>query len=291
MRAPSAVVIGATDLDATTDFLGRFGFQEATSTKLTAEHARDLYGLDGPTRTRLLITPGARSGHISLVETPHPGVVRGVFDHGPLALDVYTTNFEADLAELRAAGIELGTPGVLELGPLVMSQVQVVAPDGWRLVLVEANHRRPSILDTVLYRGRHSQVHSQLWTVPSLAKAAEAWIAAGFEQTHVFPIAHPELAKILDLPTADTGLRMNLLVGDEEDPVRVELVEFPGNDGAPEVEDDVLRAGVHALWLRVDDLDGPVTAQLTEARRVSTKHGEALVGRLGGVRVECWQAS
>lgn len=290
MKAPSAVVIGATDLDATATFLARFGFREAAATKVSADHAQVAYGLDGPTRSRLMMTPGARSGHVSLVQTPHPGLPRGVFDHGPLALDVYTTDFDADLAELAAAGVPLGQPGTLELGPLVMRQVQVTAPDGWRLVLVEANHRRPTILDTVIFKGRHSQVHSQLWTVPSLDKAATEWIKAGFAQTHVFPIVHPELSKILELPTPDTGLRMNLLVGDEEDPVRVELVEFPGQVGAPEPDDDLLRAGVHALWFQVDDLEGAVASRVRNPRTLSAKRGNALFGRLGGVRVECWTA-
>ncbi|MFT5223103.1 MAG: hypothetical protein ACI867_001413 [Glaciecola sp.] len=289
MRAPSAVVVGATDLGATAAFLGHFGFVEATSGKLDGSHARDLYGLEGATKTRLMVQPGSRGGHISLVQTPHAGTVRGVFDQGPLALDIYTTDLDADLASLNDAGVAVGTPGRLELGPLVMRQVQITAPDGWRLVLVEANHRRPTVLDAPGHKGRHSEVHSQLWTVPDLDEAAAEWIKAGFAQTHVFPIAHPELAKILELPSPDTGLRMNLLVGDEQDPVRVELVEFPDNPGAPEVTDSVLRAGVHALWFVVDDLDGPVASRLTDARRVVTKRGEAVVGLLGGVRVECWQ--
>lgn len=290
MRAPSAIVIGATDLDATSSFLAHFGFATAASSTLTAGEAQGLYGLDAPTSTRLLVTPGARTGHVSLVQTPHGAAPRGVFDHGPLALDIYTTDLDADLAELTRAGATLGTPGRLELGPLVLRQVQVTAPDGWRLVLVEANHRRPSVLDTVLFKGRHSQVHSQLWTVPSLRTAADDWIAAGFEQTHVFPIAHPELSKILDLPAPDTALRMNLLVGDDQDPVRVELVEFPGQTGAAEPDDHLLRAGVHALWMTVDDLEGPVAAQLTGSRRVATAGRDGVAGRLGGVRVECWQA-
>lgn len=290
MKAPSAVVVGATDLDTTVAFLRRFGFVETSRSPVDAAAAADLYGLDGPTRMSLLMTSGARGGHVVVVETPHPGIERGVFDHGPLALDLYTRDFDADLAELELAEIPHGTPGRLELGPLIMRQVQVTAPDGWRIVLVEANHRRPSLLDDVTFKARHSEVHSQLWTVPSLEAAANEWIKAGFVQTHVFPIAHPELARILDLPDPDTGLRMNLLVGDHEDPVRVELVEFPDHPGAVEPEDDLLRAGVHALWLNVDDLDGPVASRVTDARRVETARGRAVVGRLGGVRVECWTA-
>ncbi len=291
MRAPSAVVVGATDLDATASFLARFGFAEVSSSTLAGDHAEVLYGLEGPARTRLLGQPGARAGFVSLVETPHEGPVRGVFDHGPLAMDLYTLDLDADVAELEVAGVATGEVGRLEIGPLVMRQCQVTAPDGWRLVLVEANHRRPTRLDKVLSKDRHSEVHSQLWTVPDLDAAATPWIQSGLAQTHVFPIAHPELARILELPSPDTGLRMNLLVDEHQDPIRIELVEFPGQEGRVDdpADDLPLRAGVHALWFQVPDHGVPAAGRLTHVRQIDVpRRGRALAGRLGGVRVELW---
>ena len=180
-----------------------------------------------------------------VVETAHAGAARAAIEMGPLAVDVYTRDMDASIARLDDAGVEHGHVGTLDLGALVMRQCEVIAPDGWRLVLVEANHRRPSILDDDPDR-LHSEVHSVLWTVPSIADATPGLTAFGLTQAHVFPIRHPELARIISLPAPDTEMTMNLLVDDAESPIRVELCEFADHPGAP-AGPGPLRGGIHAI--------------------------------------------
>ncbi len=285
LAAPHAVVVGATDLDATAAFLARFGLKAGERRTLPADVARGLYGLDAPTEALRLAAPGTTRGHVELVATPHPARGADIFDCGPLALDLYTTDLDADHAAAVGDGLEVGPIGTLELGPLVMRQAAFTAPDGWRLVLVEANRRRPSLLDAEPDR-RHSEVHSLLWTVPEVATAKVPFERAGLTEAHVFPIAHPELARILSLPSPDVELRMDLLVDEAEHPVRVELVEFPGRPGAPPADrrDRTLRAGIHALAFAADGLAAPPHSDVVEVA------GEAVaVGTTdAGVRYELW---
>ncbi len=284
LAAPHAVVIGAMDLSATVEFLGRFGFVPGSTTSLGLPDAAALYGLSEATSGVELRAPGATSGHVIVVQTPHDGPDRDVLDLGPLALDIYTTDIDADHAELSAAGVAVGAIGTLDLGPLVMRQCEVIAPDGWRLVLVEANHRRPSLLDAEDGR-RHSEVHSLLWTVASLEDATVPFTRAGLDQAHVFPITHPALTTILSLPRPEVPLRMNLLVDDQQRPVRVELVEFPEDPREAAPEDGVLRAGIHALVLASDDLAAPAGARIVEAGGVAVAVGAT---ERGGVRYQLW---
>lgn len=250
MAAPHEVVIGTSDISDGSRLWGVLGYEVVAEGTYDAEHAAALYGLDdAPTSWRRLALPARPDrGTVRLVATPHAPVARSVTSLGPLAVDVYTADLDRSLALLEDAGIDHGPRGTIDLGALVMHQAEVVTPDGWRLVLVEANHRRPSALDndaTLL----HSEVHSVLWTVPSIEEATSAFVDAGLTQTHVFPIRHPELARIISLPDPDTLLRMNLLVDDEQRPIRVELCEFPEvAANAPHgSNDEVLRPGIHAL--------------------------------------------
>ncbi len=253
--APTHVVIGATDPQATVDLLHLVDLVEAERGWFSAEQAATRFGLDAPTAWYRLHAPGASRGEVLVVATPHTAPARSATDLGALAVDLYTADLDASLARLRAAGVEHGYAGTLELGPLVMRQCEITAPDGWRLVLVEANRRRPSVLDDDPDR-LHSEVHSVLWTVPSIAAAAPAVQAAtGLEQAHVFPIRHPELARIVGLPSEDTELVMNLMVDADQTPIRVELCEFPGHPAprAPEpAATGPLTGGIHALGFGSD---------------------------------------
>jgi hypothetical protein len=211
MSAPVEVVVGATDLDATTRFLATFDLEVVAEGTVAVTDADSGDGQAGSTSWRRLGVPGADRGTIRLVATDLPGGPRPAIAAGPLAVDLYTRDMDASLARLAGAGIDHGRLGTLDLGPLVMRQCEVIAPDGWRIVLVEANHRRPTTLDDDPDR-LHSEVHSVLWTVPSIEEATPALVDLGLTQAHVFPIQHPELARIIDLPAPDTTLVMNLLV-------------------------------------------------------------------------------
>lgn len=257
MAAPHEVVIGTSDVSAGSRLWEALGYQAVAEGTYDADHAASSYGLDAPAAwQRLALPPRPDHGTVRLVATPHEPVTRAVTSLGPLAVDVYTADLDRSLALLEDAGIDHGPRGTIDLGALVMHQAEVITSDGWRLVLVEANHRRPSALDDdpdLL----HSEVHSVLWTVPSIEEATPAFVDAGLTQTHVFPIRHPELARIISLPDPDTLLRMNLLVDDDQRPIRVELCEFPEGattdapleaDAPREPNNDaVLRPGIHAL--------------------------------------------
>lgn len=245
MSAPLTVVVGATDLDATAAFLALLDFAEESRGVHDHTVAAARYGHESPTAWRRLTAGGTTRGAFRLVETAHAGAARAAIEMGPLAVDVYTRDMDASIARLDDAGVEHGHVGTLDLGALVMRQCEVIAPDGWRLVLVEANHRRPSILDDDPDR-LHSEVHSVLWTVPSIADATPGLTAFGLTQAHVFPIRHPELARIISLPAPDTEMTMNLLVDDAESPIRVELCEFADHPGAP-AGPGPLRGGIHAI--------------------------------------------
>ena len=253
VTAPVEVVIGTTDLAEAARFLGVFGFEQRDGGSYDQATTASAYGLDAATDWIRLGQPGVDRGTVRLVETPHESPRPDVTAAGPLAVDLYTTDIDASLAAAQAAGIEPGYLGTLDLGALVMRQCELWAPDNWRLVLVEANVRRPTSLDDT--DRRHSEVHSVLWTVPSIEAAAPVLAEHGLEQTHVFPIQHPELARIVGLPTPDTTLVMNLMVDEVQAPIRVELCEFPEHPVAAET-DSVLRAGIHALAFGANDVPG-----------------------------------
>lgn len=256
MSAPVEVVVGATDLDATTRFLATLDFEVVADGSLDAPDGGSADASASPVAWRRLGVSGTDRGTIRLVATALPGGPRPAVTAGPLAVDLYTRDMDLSLARLADAGIEHGHLGALDLGPLVMRQCEVIAPDGWRIVLVEANHRRPTTLDDDPDR-LHSEVHSVLWTVPSIDEATPALVDLGLTQAHVFPIQHPELARIIDLPAADTTLVMNLLVDDDQAPIRVELCEFPeyapADGDVPRPGDaSTVAGGVHALALSTD---------------------------------------
>ncbi len=245
MTAPTDVVVGATDMAATAAMLTALDLELLDHGDVEGGLAARAYGLPEGTSWQRFGVPGRAAGGVRIVHTPHAGIARPAVAAGPLAVDVYTRDIDASLARVRSAGLDHGPVGTLDLGPLVMRQSVVWAPDGWRLVLVEANRRRPTVLDDDPDR-LHSEVHSVLWTVPSIEETTAELEERGLAQAHVFPIEHPELARIIDLPTPDTTLVMNLLVDEVEAPIRVELCAFPGHPAAP-APSPGLRGGVHAL--------------------------------------------
>jgi hypothetical protein len=291
LRSPGHAVVGATDVAANVAFLAAFGFDVVDETSLSADASGALYGLDAATHQVLMQADGRRSGAIRLVATTHPAPSRAPFDRGPLVLDLYTTAIEASRDVAAGAGADIGHLGTIELGPLVMRQVMVTGPDDLRVVLVEANHRRPSLLDDHPERP-HSELHSVLWAVDTIDEAAPFWTdEGGLIQAHVFPVGLPVVSRIMGLPREDHELRMNLLVDDDQRAARVELFEFSSDPGGHRPTWP-LRGGLHALGFDVDDLDAAMRALPSAAFGAVTTTG---VGRAvtavapAGVRFELWE--
>lgn len=293
LRAPTEIVIATSDLEAALRHLDVVDLVERSRQVVPADVAQALYGVD-TTVTEVVVGPRNRPevdrGLIRLVTgaapafTPHPHLP------GPMAVDVYTGDIEATRKRAAEAGVATGAQGRLEAGPLVMHQCEIVAPDGWRLVVVEANHRRPSLLDADEDR-LHSEVHSLLWTVSSLEGASAPFLAGGLEQVHVFPFDDPELARILGIEEDEASLRMNLLADDQSAPVRLELVEFVSprpvrRADAPTARDVTLPSGVHGPLFDVDDIEGTLDSLgIDRAPLVPTEAGRRAVVVTGGVRV------
>lgn len=259
LRAPTEVVIATADLDAALRHLAVVDLHERSRHDLPGAVAHALYGIEAPVTEVVLAPdgdPAVARGLVRLVTGATPSRTSHPHRLGPMAVDVYTADIDLTVGRALASGVATGHVGTLQVGPLVMRQCQVVAPDGWRLVVVEANHRRSSLLDTDAGR-LHSEVHSLLWTVSSLEEATTPFTGSGLDQAHVFPFDDPELARILGIARDEAALRMNLLVDGEGAPIRLELVEFTAPTaaaGAP-VRPPGLGSGVHGPLFDVDDLE------------------------------------
>jgi hypothetical protein len=259
LGSPRAAVVGATDLDAASRAYAAFGFQPLRERMLDAAAARAAYGVDGPVVERELGVPGAGSGRLLLARCQARGVEQGPYDVGPHAVDLYTRSADATLEAAAAAGLRVAADATVTLGPLVMRQVALAAPDATLLVAIEANRRRPSVLDTDPARV-HSEVHSMLWAVDSIDVALPFWRdEAGLELGLDVPLAGPDVAALMGLPDDDAKLRMVLLSDQALTPSRFELLEHVGRSGAP-VPSWPLRGGLHAPQFAVDDVEAAAAA-------------------------------
>ena len=149
---------------------------------------------------------------------------------GPIAIDIYTTDLDATVDSAVGAGWTLSGRAPIELGPLVMQQAMLLGPDRLRVVAIDANLRRPSLLDTDPMR-RTSEVHSMVWQVGEHFDAAvEFWRdTVGLPLAFDAPVDHPGVAKVMDLP-AGWGVRMAMFSDDEQRPARFELLAHLGDD-------------------------------------------------------------
>lgn len=286
LSSPTQVIVGATSLRATLDMLAAYGFTVRASGDVPVFRARARYGLDDATSWTKVTQAGADVGALRIVETPHPAPPRTDFDRGPLAIDVYARDADEAAAIADAHGWDRGPVGTIELGPLVMRQVEVTAPDGWRLVFVEANRRRPSLLDT-REDLRFSEVHSVLWSVDDIAQANPPFVAGGLVEQHLFPVGIPAVAEIMRLPEERHDLRMNLLTDEPQRPIRLELFEFSADPG-PTRPNWPLTGGIFAPVFDVDDLDATIDAMgLDAGARVEDQDGEAVSCTTAtGIRLE-----
>lgn len=174
---------------------------------------------------------------------------RAPLEGGPAALDFY----------VRSMGSREHV--TIELGPLVMQQSRVVGPDGLPVVLIEANHRRTSLLDSS--DAEVSEAHSLVWVVPSIDEPLEFFRAAGLTVAFDLPITSPAVCELMDLP-GGTTVRMAMLGDEAMGPMRFELFEAPGTTQW----DGVVRAGMtwpvfhadalHLPWLSVSHVSSGV---------------------------------
>lgn len=169
------------------------------------------------------------------------GVVRRGWDLGPRGLDVYVHDLDEALSRVEAAGWSGGAIGTIALGPVRMRQVLVAGPDGVPIVMVESSHRRPSLLDTESHWC--SEIYSVVWCVRDRDVEASLWIAAGAVAGPPLEFADPSLGAYLDLPLADSPLRMITLASEDGASTRLELLSFPGHVASPTSRD----AGVVGL--------------------------------------------
>ena len=276
LTSPIGAVAAVRDVAAAVRFFGRLGMRETGSGALPAE----LYGEAGS----FVDLAAADRGRLRLVEVAADSAARGPFDHGPIALDFYSRDLPRSLAE---TDVPAGTPVRLDLGPLVMHQVRLAGPDGVPVVLIDANHRRPSLLDTD-EEALHSEVHSMVWVVPSIDEALPFWSAAGLTVAFDIPIASPAVSELLELPRDDVPVRMAMLTDADVRPMRLELFAFPADSGTP--CDPTPRAGLIWPVFEVADLDAAAAlpwVEVGEPCEVAGRRVRRCVAP-GGVVAELW---
>jgi hypothetical protein len=284
--------VGAGDVAATGAFLALFDLDQVASRTLDPGTAAALYGVEHPLDELLLAAPGAADGTVRVVGPAAAGAPDEPYARGAHALDFYTADLEASLARCREAGWRTGPVGHVVLGPLVMDQATVHGPGGLLVVLIASERRRPSLLDTDS-SARHSQCHSLVWAVDSVADALPFWQALpGLTVPFDAPVAHPEVARFMELPDPEDALRMAMVCDVDVSPMRFELLEFVGRPG-PQRASWPLAAGLHAPWFEVPDLDAALAAARTAGGEPGpvADVGACSVLAPGGVRLEVWERS
>ena len=291
LRSPTHAIVGSQKPDTTCDLLQRFGFVRKTERQLSAEAARALYALDVPVRQCEMVAPGADRGGIHVVETPHASSRFGPFDPRPVAIDLYTRDIGKSLRIAQGAGLHCGQLVDYAVGPLQLKEVEVEDDDGLRLVFLELENRRPSLLDQAPDR-LHSEVHSIVFAVPSAEDAVTLWRdGAGLDVLVDAPIRGPVISQLMGLPKDEVPIRFVLFCDEEAHPARLEVIEFI-EDPAPPRTSGPLRAGLHAAAFQVDDLE----AAMERLGRCTFRTPAEVEGRRGvageapgGLCFELWQ--
>ena len=241
LGSPIGAVVAVRSLEPAVALLARLGLAEVGRGALPPE----LYGGPGG----YVDTAAAERGRVRVVEVPTAGHPRHGFARGLAALDLYSRDLSRSI---DVAGVPAEARVRIELGPLVMEQVRLTGPDGLPIVLIDASSRRPSLLDTD-ETALHSEAHSMVWVVPSIDEALPFWTAAGLTTVFDLPIESPAVCDLLALPRRDVRVRMAMLADERLSPMRLELFEFPDDDG--DDADPSPRAGGAWPAFEVDDLD------------------------------------
>jgi hypothetical protein len=269
LDSPVGAVVAVRALPPAVDLFGRLGLRETGRGPLPAGGGYvDLASAD--------------RGRVRLVEVDAEPIPRRPFDAGPAALDFYSRDLDRSLA---AVGLRPEARVRIDLGPLVMHQTRLVGPDTTPVVLIDANHRRPSLLDTD-DAALHSEAHSLVWVVPSIDEALPFWTGAGLSVAFDLPIESPAVAELMDLPRPDVPVRMAMLTDTDVRPMRLELFEFPADEGA--AFDPEPRAGTVWPAFEVADLDAACTLPWVSVAPVVEVGGQRTVRCVapGGVVAE-----
>lgn len=290
--SPSGAVVGATNVAAMVRVFEVFGFAPVEESALGARDVKALYGVERELASVLLRMKDADGGTIRVVGPVAGAPTAGEHDTGAYAFDLYTRDVDASLGLVRAAGYDYGPVGHVELGPLIMEQVTVHGPDGLRLVLIETERRRPSLLDTDS-SALHSEGHSLIWAVASVDDAIGFWRGLpGLTIPFDIPVVHPEVNRFMELSGPDVPLRMAMVCDEGVAPMRMELLEFVGKPGRPR-DSWPMYAGLHGPTFQVEDLDA--ARAVLASRGASVGDVVSTGGRRGcsalapgGVRFEVW---
>lgn len=246
LGSPVGAVVGASDLDAMAQFFQGFGFAVVDT---------------GPGYVELA---SAERGCLRVVPAP-PGQPRAPLHGGLAALDLYARSV-ADRPSVT-----------IVLGPLVMHQARVTGPDGLPLVLIEANHRRRSRLDTS--DAEFSEAHSMVWVVPSMDEALPLFRDAGLTVVFDLPIDDPAVSEVMGFGE-HRPVRMAMLSDADLTPMRFELLQLAGAPPSAAVA----AAGGAWPWFEVADLDAALRLPWTSVERLPD--GRARCVAPGGVLVE-----
>lgn len=248
LGSPVGAVVGASDIAATVAFLEGFDLTVVG---------------EGPRGVDLA---SAERGRVRVVSAPPTGQ-RSPYDGGVAALDFYARTV-AHLPNVR-----------IELGPLVMNQARLTGPDGLPIVLIDANHRRPSRLDTT--DAEFSEAHSLVWVVPDVTETVAFFAQAGLTVAFDLPLESPAVAEIMGLPESGP-VRMAMVSDADLSPMRLELFGFPGRITVP--SDGLPGAGRAWPAFEVADLDAALSLPWTSVGAVLD--GTVRCIAPGGVLVE-----
>lgn len=297
LASPIDVVVGASDMEATTKFLTHFGFEAGASGTLSAVAAKALYGIDGPLEELLFAVPGAPRGRVRLVATPNPARSYAPFDARPFAIDLFTADIEQSVAQAIEAGYHASPITDHRFGPVTIREVEITGPDRLVMTLLEPSAgRRPCVLDDDPNR-LTSEVHAFVWSDTDLDSHIGYWTERGLQTLMDVVMETPGLGALVGVPDEDVRLRLTVFA-DEPDaqPIRVEYVEFLGKPSTPQPTLP-LAAGLHAPVFELVDLDAALDAlapaEIGEIVAVDTpvhrKMRAATAVTPGGHRFEVWE--
>jgi len=299
LSSPTHAVVGSHDLEKLTGQLEHFGFEHRADSVLDATSANALYGIDRELRDRTLAVPGAEHGWVRLIETSEETPTGGAYDSRPIAIDLYTRDFDRSVAMAQEIGAHLLDPVEYALGDLKIREIESVWADDLTVVFLEVNVRRPSVLDHDPER-LHSEIHSIVWTVPSIETEMGLFRdSAGLQVLVDAEIRGPIISQLMGLPRPEVPVRFTLYCDDDVAPARLELIEFLEDEGEPRPTWP-LRPGLHAAGFAVDSIESTLDSIRPEALRsvgpIVEPTGDHSAGSravaietVGGVRLELWQ--
>ena len=297
LPSPIDVVVGASDMEAASEFLIHFGFGKGATGTLPADAADALYGITQPVDELVMAAPGAPRGRVRLVSTPNPARSYAPFDARPFAIDLFTANMDRSVEIAAGAGYHTSPITDHRFGPVTIREVEITGPDRLVVTLLEPSAgRRPCILDDDPER-LHSEVHAFVWSDTDLDRHIGYWTDRGLQPLMDVVMETPGLGALVGAPDEDVKLRLTVFA-DEPDarPIRVEYVEFIGKPSTPQPTLP-LAGGLHAPAFELADLDtaiaGLAPAEVGTIVAVDTavhpKTRAATAVTPGGHRFEVWQ--